>query len=183
LDEPCLALDLTPAERQVVAKTYQEIKRECPHLQIILANYFECYGENLETVLNLPLHTIHLDLVRCPSQLDDILGTNFVLSKTHLSLGVVDGRNICKNDFQHSLSFINKALKVLGSDRIWIAPSCSLIHSPCDLDGETNERSLPAEVKQWLAFAKQKVEEVVTLKPRRGYHRKRQPSRSSLRRA
>ncbi len=164
LDEPCLALDLSPAERAVFAKTYQEIKKECPHLQIILANYFECYGENLETVLSLPLHTIHLDLVRCPSQLDDILDTSFISTTTRLSLGVVDGRNIWKNDFQQSLTFINKALKVLGSDRIWIAPSCSLIHSPCDLDLETNETSLPAEVKQWLAFARQKVDEVVTLK-------------------
>ena len=164
LDEPCLALDLTAAERQVFEKTYQEIKSECPDLHIILASYFECYGQNLDTVLGLPVHTIHLDLVRCPSQLDDILASGFAKTKTHLSLGVVDGRNIWKNDFQHSLSFIDKAINAIGPDRIWIAPSCSLIHSPCDLDGETNEKSLPAEIKQWLAFAKQKVEEVVTLK-------------------
>jgi 5-methyltetrahydropteroyltriglutamate--homocysteine methyltransferase len=164
LDEPCLALDLTVEERKVFAKTYQEIKSECPHLQIILASYFECYGQNLETALSLPVHTIHLDLVRCPSQLDDILAPGFTKTKTHLSLGVVDGRNIWKNDFQQSLAFIDKAIKAIGPDRIWIAPSCSLIHSPCDLDLETNEKSLPAEIKQWLAFAKQKIAEVVTLK-------------------
>jgi 5-methyltetrahydropteroyltriglutamate--homocysteine methyltransferase len=164
LDEPCLALDLTPAERQVFAKTYQEIKSQCPDLHIILASYFECYGKNLDTVLGLPVHAIHLDLVRCPSQLDDVLASGFAKTKTHLSLGVVDGRNIWSNDFQHSLSLIDKAIKVIGPDRIWIAPSCSLMHSPCDLDNETDEKSLPAEIRQWLAFAKQKVAEVVTLK-------------------
>ena len=164
LDEPCLALDLTPEERQVFVKTYQEIKSECPDLRIILASYFECYGQNLETVLSLPVHTVHLDLVRCPSQLDDILATKFTKTKTNLSLGLVDGRNIWKNDFSQSLASIDKAVEKIGSDRIWIAPSCSLLHSPCDLDGETNEKTLPAEIKQWLAFAKQKIDEVVTLK-------------------
>ncbi|MBS1602818.1 MAG: 5-methyltetrahydropteroyltriglutamate--homocysteine S-methyltransferase [Bacteroidetes bacterium] len=160
-DEPCLSLDLTPAEQQVVAKTYQEIKSRFPDLHIILASYFECYGGNLATVLSLPVQTIHLDLVRCPSQLDDILATPFAKTKTRLSLGVVDGRNIWKNDFQQSLFLINKASAAIGADRVWIAPSCSLLHSPCDLD---LEQELPAGIKSWLSFAKQKIEEVVTLK-------------------
>ena len=163
-DEPCLALDLTKEEQQVFVKTYQTIKSKFPNLHIILASYFECYGQNLQTVLSLPVQTIHLDLVRCPSQLEDILSADFKNTKTNLSLGVVDGRNIWKNDYQKSLAFIDKAIKVIGAERIWIAPSCSLLHSPCDLDLETNEKSLPAEIKQWLAFAKQKIDEVVTLK-------------------
>jgi 5-methyltetrahydropteroyltriglutamate--homocysteine methyltransferase len=164
LDEPCLALDLTPAGQQVFVKTYQEIKNECPHLQIILASYFECYGKNLQTALSLPVHTIHLDLVRCPSQLDDILATPFTKTKTNLSLGLVDGRNIWKNDFQKSLGVIDKAVKAIGAQRIWIAPSCSLMHSPCDLDLETNDKTLTPEIKQWLAFAKQKIAEVSVLR-------------------
>jgi len=160
-DEPCLSLDLTPAERQVVTKTYQEIKSRFPDLHIILASYFECYGENLATVLSLPVQTIHLDLVRCPSQLDDILKTGFPQSRTRLSLGVVDGRNIWKNDFQQSLYLINKATEAIGADRILIAPSCSLLHSPCDLG---LEKELSTEISSWLSFAKQKIEEVVTLK-------------------
>lgn len=163
-DEPCLSLDLTVAEQQVFTKTYQEIKNKFPHLHIILASYFECYGQNLQTALSLPVQTIHLDLVRCPSQLDDILAADFIKTKTNLSLGVVDGRNIWKNDFQHSLPLINKAVEKIGKERVWIAPSCSLIHSPCDLDLETNEQTLISEIKQWLAFAKQKIDEVVTLK-------------------
>ncbi|RXK86818.1 5-methyltetrahydropteroyltriglutamate--homocysteine S-methyltransferase [Filimonas effusa] len=164
LDEPCLALDLSDRERQTFTKVYQKIKQTLPQLHIILSSYFECYGKNLSTVLSLPVHTIHLDLVRCPAQLDDILATEFTKSRTQLSLGVVDGRNIWKNDFSHSLAIINKAVNALGKERIWIAPSCSLLHSPCDLDLETNEKVLTPEIKQWMAFAKQKLYEVNTLR-------------------
>ncbi len=163
-DEPCLSLNLTDAERKLYTKVYTDIKSKFPHLHIILASYFECYGENLHTVLQLPVQTLHLDLIRCPLQLDDILNTNIARTKLQLSLGVVDGRNIWKNDYQTSLCLIHKAAAAMGSDRIWIAPSCSLLHSPCDLDEEKNEAVLIPEKKQWLAFAKQKIEEVVTLK-------------------
>jgi 5-methyltetrahydropteroyltriglutamate--homocysteine methyltransferase len=163
-DEPCLSLDLSPGEQQVFVRTYQEIKSKFPNLHIILASYFECYGKNLPTVLSLPVQTIHLDLVRCPSQLIDILATGFEKTKTNLSLGVVDGRNIWKNDFKQSLSLIDIAVDKIGKERVWIAPSCSLLHSPCDLDLETNDKTLIPEIKQWLAFARQKIDEVVTLK-------------------
>jgi 5-methyltetrahydropteroyltriglutamate--homocysteine methyltransferase len=161
-DEPCLSLDLTVSELQVFVKTYDEIRSKFPNLHIILASYFECYGQNLATVLTLPVGTLHLDLVRCPSQLDDILATSFVNTRTRLSLGVVDGRNIWKNDFAQSLALIKKATGKIGQDRLWIAPSCSLLHSPCDLDLETSV--LHPDIKQWLAFAKQKVQEVSTLR-------------------
>ncbi|WP_298301646.1 5-methyltetrahydropteroyltriglutamate--homocysteine S-methyltransferase [Hydrotalea sp.] len=163
-DEPCLALNLSEAERQVIVQTYQEIKNKFPNLHIIVASYFECYGQNLQTVLRLPVQTIHLDLIRCPAQLDDILATDFIRTKINISLGIVDGRNIWKNDFRQSLTFIHKAIQKIGAARVWIAPSCSLIHSPCDLNLETNEQILIPEIKQWLAFAKQKIDEVVTLK-------------------
>ncbi len=163
-DEPYLAMDLNQKEKDAFVYAYSEIKKQSPQLKTILANYFECYGDNLKTALSLPVHTLHLDLIRCPSQLDDIFNANSLSANTHLSLGVVDGRNIWKNDFQNSLELINKAVQKIGAERIMIAPSCSLIHSPCDLDLETNEKTLTPEIKQWLAFAKQKIDEVVTLK-------------------
>lgn len=160
-DEPCLSLDLSKTEQDAMVKTYNAIKTKFPQLHIVLASYFECYGNNLQTALQLPIHTLHLDLVRCPSQLDDILKTELVRSKTHLSLGVVDGRNVWKNDFEQSLTLIDKAIDKLGKERVWIAPSCSLLHSPCDLDLEVR---LNPEIRQWLAFARQKLDEVVYLK-------------------
>ena len=163
-DEPYLALDLSQKEKDAFIYAYSEIKKQFPQLKVILANYFECYGDNLQTALSLPVHALHLDLVRCPAQLDDIFNTNSLSANTHLSLGVVDGRNIWKNDFKNSLELINKAIDKIGADRIMIATSCSLMHSPCDLDLETYEETLTPEIKQWLAFAKQKIDEVVTLK-------------------
>ncbi len=163
-DEPCLALNLTEEERNVFLKVYKTIKARFPELHIILASYFECYGDNLSVVLQLPVQTIHLDLVRCPSQLEDILGTEFVKTKTNLSLGIIDGRNIWINDYKQSISVIKKAVNILGSERILIAPSCSLLHVPCDLNSEKDESNLIPGIKQWLAFAKQKLQEVVILK-------------------
>ena len=84
-----------------------------------------------------------------------------VPERLSISLGVVDGRNIWKNNYEKSLEFIQKAKEKLGSERVFIAPSCSLLHTPCDLDNETQ---LHSEIKNWLAFAKQKVNEVIALK-------------------
>ena len=159
IDEPYLAMDLTEKERQTIKSVYTQISNQVPSLKIILANYFDCYGDNLETALSLPVEVLHLDLVRCPSQLDDVLN-HASLGNQALSLGVVDGRNIWKNDFQHSLELIQKAVEKIGQDRVWIAPSCSLLHSPNDLDFE---QKLNPEIKQWLAFAKQKLVEVNVL--------------------
>jgi 5-methyltetrahydropteroyltriglutamate--homocysteine methyltransferase len=157
IDEPCLATDLDTDTRLAMVKAYAEIKKQVPELKIILANYFDCYGDNLNTVLLLPVEALHLDLVRCPSQLDDLLGHQDLRPDTILSLGLVDGRNIWKNDFEHSLTLINQAVAQRGQERIWIAPSCSLMHVPCDLD---LEHQLDPEIKQWMAFARQKLEEV-----------------------
>lgn len=164
LDEPFLALNLTDKERNIFTRVYNEINIRFPKIKIILANYFDCFGENLATALALPVDTLHLDLVRCPLQLDDILESKQLSPNVNLSLGLVDGRNIWKNDFKNSLAIIEKATAALGENRILIAPSCSLIHSPCDLELETNNATLTPEIKQWLAFAKQKIQEVVLLK-------------------
>ena len=164
LDEPFLALNLTDKERNTFTDVYNEINIRFPKIKIILANYFDCFGENLETALALPVDTFHLDLVRCPLQLNDILESGKLNATVNLSLGVVDGRNIWKNDFKKSLELIKKATDALGENRILVAPSCSLIHSPCDLDLETNDVTLTPEIKQWLAFAKQKINEIVLLK-------------------
>lgn len=161
-DEPFLTLDLSEKEQQAYKDTYQQLRRKFPFLKIEVATYFESLGNNTALATSLPIDVLHIDLVRAPQQLDDVL--DLLPEKKILSLGVVDGRNIWKNDFKVSLAFIAKAIDKLGTDRVWIAPSCSLIHSPCDLSNETNENVLSTEIKQWLAFAKQKIKEIVLLK-------------------
>jgi len=158
-DEPFLALDLTEKAKETYYFVYTEIRKRFPKLKFIVATYFEGLNDNESLAASLPVNVLHLDLVRNPEQLDEIL--NGIPESLSLSLGVVDGRNIWKNDFEKSLSFIRKAVEKLGSERVLIAPSSSLLHSPCDLDFET---TLNPEIKNWLAFAKQKVAEVVTLK-------------------
>ncbi|WP_343642558.1 5-methyltetrahydropteroyltriglutamate--homocysteine S-methyltransferase [Chryseobacterium sp.] len=158
-DEPFLALDLTEKAKETYRYVYAEIRKRFPKLKFIVASYFDGLKDNTSLAVSLPVNTLHVDLVRNSEQLDGIL--NSIPEGVSLSLGLVDGRNIWKNDYEKSLSFICKAVEKLGSERIFIAPSCSLLHSPCDLDFET---SLNPEIKNWLAFAKQKVKEVVTLK-------------------
>lgn len=158
-DEPFLALDLSEKAKETYQFIYNEIRKKFPKLKFIVTTYFEGLKDNLSLANTLPIDALHIDLVRCEEQLDDVLNT-LPKDKT-LSLGIVDGRNIWKNDFEKSLQLIQKATDKLGSDRVFIAPSCSLLHAPCDLDLET---SLDNQIKEWFAFAKQKLIEVSLLK-------------------
>lgn len=155
LDEPFLAMDLSEAERAAYTYAYQEIARQCKGLKLMVATYFEGLRENVSLAANLPVCCLHIDLVRAPQQLDEVIAA--LPPKTSLSLGVVDGRNIWKNDYNVSLTHIRKTVAALGEDRVMIAPSCSLLHTPADLAFET---SLDAEMLSWMAFAKQKLDEV-----------------------
>lgn len=161
-DEPFLSLDLDEKAQAAFKSVYATLRKKFPALKIIIATYFEGLRDNVALATNLPVCALHLDLVRDPQQLDTVLDQ--IPSKLSISLGIVDGRNVWKNDFELSLSFIKKAVDKIGSDRVLIAPSCSLLHVPCDLDLETNVQALSTEIKTWMAFAKQKIEEVVFLK-------------------
>lgn len=160
IDEPSLVLDLE-ADALAAYKTAFETlgaAASSKGVKLQLTTYFGALNENLDTAINLNIDALHVDLVRAPEQLDDVLAK--APENLIVSLGVVEGRNIWKNNFAESLKTIKKAVDALGSDRVIIAPSCSLLHSPVDLDSET---TLDAEVKSWLSFAKQKVKEIATL--------------------
>ncbi len=157
-DEPFLAMDISAKAKKAYQYVYSEIKKEFPQIKTLVATYFDGLKDNTELALSLPVCALHIDLVRCPEQLDKVL--SIIPSKLSLSLGIVDGRNVWKNDFTKSLGFIYKAISTLGDNRVMIAPSCSLIHSPCDLDIET---IMSSEIKNWMAFAKQKLNEIVAL--------------------
>jgi len=157
IDEPVLALDLNAEEKAAFKKAFDAIAK-ASKLNITVATYFEGLRDNTELACSLPVAALHIDLVRAPNQLDEVLA-KLPADKT-LSIGVVDGRNIWKNNFAASTVFINKAVKALGSERVVIAPSCSLLHSPNNLN---NEKKLDAETKSWLAFATQKLSEIAVL--------------------
>ncbi len=159
LDEPCLALDRTPAELAAYRTAYAQLAKHAGPAKLLLATYFAGLDDNAATALGLPVQAVHVDLVRAPAQLDALLA-RWPADKI-LSAGVVDGRNIWRADLSSALKPLQRAQEKLGPERVWVAPSCSLLHVPIDLDQETK---LDAELKSWLAFARQKLAEVVTLK-------------------
>mgnify|MGYP005843013049 CR=1 FL=1 len=156
MDEPILALDAPDAQREACLTAYTDLSGVAPKLMI--ATYFEALRDNMEMAAALPVSGLHVDLVRAPEQLDTALET--LPAHMILSLGVVDGRNIWRNDLSRTLQTIEAATAARGRDRIEVAPSCSLLHCPVDLDNETR---LDDELRSWLAFSKQKLAEVVAL--------------------
>ncbi|OJV79624.1 MAG: 5-methyltetrahydropteroyltriglutamate--homocysteine S-methyltransferase [Bacteroidia bacterium 44-10] len=162
LDEPFLVTDIDEKTKKAYTEAYDTIRKACPRLKLLIATYFEGLRENMPLAVQLPVDALHIDLVRAPSQLDDVLAQ--LPADKVLSLGVVDGRNIWKNNFDQSLEFINKAVPRLGTGRVMIAGSSSFLHVPYDLDLETDEEALTPEIKQWMAFARQKAEELALLK-------------------
>lgn len=158
IDEPVFGLDLSVTQKDAVLSAWQRLAKAAPGLKIIVTSYFSELRENLPLFLSLPVQALHFDAVRAGSELDAVL-SQFPKDKI-LSLGVVDGRNIWKNDFSISLGILEKAKAAVGADRLWVAASCSLQHSPTTL---VNEPSLDAELKNWMAFADQKLEEVAAL--------------------
>jgi 5-methyltetrahydropteroyltriglutamate--homocysteine methyltransferase len=158
LDEPCLVLDLNNATQEAYKTAYAQLS-QATDLELMLATYFGDLRDNLWVALELPVNGLHIDLVRAPGQLDEVLPQ--LPEGMVLSLGVVNGRNVWRTDLDRTLELINRAAEKLGPDRVQIAPSCSLLFSPYDLDLETD---LDDELRSWLAFAKQKIGEIGLLK-------------------
>ena len=158
IDEPYLALDLDSPARRAFPSAYARLAAAAPGLRILVATYFAPLRENLATALALPIGALHLDLVRAPEQLQPALAG--APPSLALSLGVVDGRNVWRTDLHSALSLLESTAKAIGAGRVLVAPSCSLLHVPVDLDLETR---LDEELRSWLAFAKQKIREVSLL--------------------
>ena len=158
MDEPVLGLTLDDTTRSALEQAYTRLNRAAPSLKLLVAVYFGDLRDNQATALRLPVAGLHLDLVRGAEQLDAVLPA--LPEAMALSLGVVDGRNVWKTDLSKALATVEKAVTALGSDRVMVAPSSSLLHSPVDLALETR---LDDEMKSWLAFARQKVEEIAAL--------------------
>lgn len=160
VDEPCLVLDLDKNQLNAYKDAYETLGSvaKSKGIKLQLTTYFGALKDNLDVAIKLPVDALHVDLVRAPEQLDLVLAK--APEDLIISLGVVDGRNIWKNNFAKSLKMIKKAIDKVGSQNVIIAPSCSLLHSPVDLDSEVE---LDSEIKSWLAFARQKVKEVAVL--------------------
>jgi 5-methyltetrahydropteroyltriglutamate--homocysteine methyltransferase len=156
IDEPALVLDLTDAARDAYRSAYAELTK-VEGVKLMLATYFGALDDNLATALALPVAGLHVDLVRAPEQLDAVLAG--ARADLVLSLGVIDGRNIWKADLTAHLDRYDPVVQQRAD--VQIAPSCSLLHTPIDLALETR---LDPQIKDWLAFAAQKLEEIAVLR-------------------
>lgn len=155
IDEPILITDLEPPYREMLKTAYAELSQA--DLSLLLASYFGSLQNNLELALSLPTDALHVDAVRGKTEIDTLLAH---LPETKiLSLGLIDGRNIWKTDLNGIVDILEPVAEKLG-DRLWLAPSCSLLHVPVDLEQETE---MDEEIKSWLAFAVQKLDELKIL--------------------
>ena len=155
IDEPILSLDLPQEWKSAFERAYNVLQRE--PVKKLVATYFSGLEDNLGLAAGLPVDGLHIDLVRAPEQYPTILDR--LPAYKVLSLGVVNGRNVWRCDLEKVLETLKHAQERLG-DRLWVAPSCSLLHCPVDLE---REDQLDEELKSWLAFAVQKTAEVVIL--------------------
>ncbi|MHB1245072.1 MAG: 5-methyltetrahydropteroyltriglutamate--homocysteine S-methyltransferase [Sulfuriferula sp.] len=156
LDEPILCLDLPLPWKLAFEPAYNRLN--AAGVKILLATYFGALGDNAVLACALPVAGLHIDAVRAPQQLTTVLDR--LPHYKILSLGAIDGRNIWRADLDQTLAFIQTAHAKLG-ERLWLAPSCSLQHVPVDLAGENK---LDVELRSWLAFAVQKLDELAALK-------------------
>jgi 5-methyltetrahydropteroyltriglutamate--homocysteine methyltransferase len=160
IDEPCLALDRSRGELAAFAGAWHRLAA-ASEVDLCLATYFAGLDPvALNLIAGLAPAELHLDLVRAPEQLAPALAT-FGETETRLSLGVIDGRNVWAADPDMALDRIDSAVAALGSERVAIAPSCSLLHVP---HAAARESGIDAEIRPWLAFCVEKLGELRLLR-------------------
>ena len=153
IDEPILVKDLDSQVVSQIKNTLNELKKSSGSSKILVATYFEDLNDEVKNeIFESDIDAVHLDLVRGNRNKSYVKN-----SKKQLSLGLIDGRNIWKADLKEKIEFI----KNNTSGDIIIASSCPLLHTPYDLD---LEQKVPQEIKRWLSFSKQKLQELNIIK-------------------
>ncbi|SEI56428.1 5-methyltetrahydropteroyltriglutamate--homocysteine methyltransferase [Allopseudospirillum japonicum] len=157
VDESALVTDLDSQWQQAFTSAYQYLDALTHKPNLLLTTYFGDLAQHLDLALSLPVQGIHLDAVKAQHEITQVLAG--LGDEKILSLGVIDGRNIWKTNLTATLAALQPIAQSLG-ERLWLAPSCSLLHVPVDLAQETQ---LDQEVATWLAFAVQKLQELKIL--------------------
>ncbi|SIO72270.1 methionine synthase (B12-independent) [Burkholderia sp. GAS332] len=155
IDEPILVTELSAEWQQATVTAYDALANS--KVKLLLATYFGRLLDNLSLACKLPVQGLHLDAINARADVAAVIAQ--LPQDRVLSLGVINGRNIWKTDLNGVLDWLEPVAKQLG-ERLWIAPSCSLLHVPVDLE---SEQKLDAEVRSWLAFALQKLGELKVL--------------------
>ncbi|UDG82686.1 5-methyltetrahydropteroyltriglutamate--homocysteine S-methyltransferase [Candidatus Vallotia lariciata] len=155
IDEPILVTELDPTWQQAFIRAYNTLHTD--QVKLLLATYFGQLRENLSLACRLPVQGLHVDALNAYNEIPDVIME--LASDRVLSLGIVNGRNIWKTDLLATLDWLEPIHRQLGH-RLWLAPSCSLLHVPVDI---TSECELDTELRSWLSFALQKLNELSVL--------------------
>ena len=159
VDEPILVYELPVEVKAEFKGVYDYLATVDSRLKILFTTYFGTITHNLDVISSgLHIQGLHIDLVRAPEQLKQVIGA--IGPKTVLSLGVVDGRNIWKTDLNAAIALVKQAAEQLGKDRIFVASSSSLLHTPYSI---ANEKQLDPEIKEWFSFAIEKCKELAVI--------------------
>jgi 5-methyltetrahydropteroyltriglutamate--homocysteine methyltransferase len=156
VDEPILGLDLPAAWRSAFENAYWQLNQV--GVPLLLATYFSPLEENLSLACRLPVAGLHIDGVRAPHELTSI--ADWLPVHKVLSVGIVDGRNVWRTDLDAALAVLEPIVEKRAG-KLWLSASCSLLHTPFTLAAET---ALDGEIKSWLAFATEKLDELYVLK-------------------
>ena len=157
VDEPILSLDLDKDFKEKFIPTYNSFAKDSP--KILLTSYFSSAYPNFNILKKINVTGIHLDLINTKSEELNKILKNFPMNK-FLSAGLINGRNIWKNNLFKSIESIKKIKKKINDDKLIISSSCSLLHSPVDLN---KEQKIDSRINDWLSFANQKLDEIVFL--------------------
>lgn len=156
IDEPILVMELSQSWQHALRKTYYQLQGASVNL--LLTTYFGQLQDNLQLACELPVNGLHLDAVMAKDEIAKVI--DWLPNHKILSLGIVNGRNVWKTDLTATLDWLEPIHERL-QNRLWLAPSCSLLHVPVDLDSE--QKLEDADVQSWLAFAVQKLAEIEVL--------------------
>jgi 5-methyltetrahydropteroyltriglutamate--homocysteine methyltransferase len=157
IDEPILALELTDEWKKALKQAYAALSQAPEIPNLLLTTYFDSVDHQVELIKTLPVDGIHLDLISNDQNLAEF--AKQLPDQWVISAGVINGRNVWKTDLEKWLTLLKPIKHAIG-ERLWLATSCSLLHSPVNLDSEI---ALSDKVKSWFSFAQQKLNEVTLL--------------------
>ena len=158
LDEPVFSLDLSEEQKEFLQIAYKRFSAIKGETKLMVTTYFEKLYENLNLFADLPVDGLHLDAINGGEEIDDLI--DLITNEKALSVGIVNGRNVWKNDYAKSIEVLENAKKRIG-ERLIISASCSFLHTPVTLK---NEEKLNPEIKEWLSFCDEKLYEIKDLK-------------------
>ncbi len=155
IDEPIFAKENEVKVLSLIKPTYDRLAKVSPNINIVVTTYFEHSNEATNILVHTPIWGIGLDFLHGAENfkfLDTISN-----SDKQLIAGVVDGRNIWKNDINSTTKLLENIATKVDKEKIIISSSCSLLHTPFSLE---YEQKMNSEIKNWLSYAKEKLHEI-----------------------